>query len=142
MRGIVYLAALFALTCAVGCYLPLKAPEGYSTSLQEQFNDIPIPYEGGYEYLESDSFTYVAPGSESLRVAKVKVVGDTRVDEMVEFYKRQMEIHGFKLKKEFESREVHKTILTFMKEDENEECSVEIWREGTQIHIELRLGPV
>jgi hypothetical protein len=141
MRGIVYLAALFALTCAVGCYLPLKAPEGYSTKLQDQFNDIPIPYEGGYEYLESDSFTYVAPGSESLRVAKIKVIGDTRVDEMVEFYKHQMQIHGFNLVDENPSKAVHKVTLTFVKKGENEECVIEIERKGTDIHILLKLRP-
>ena len=142
MRGIAYLAVMFTLVCAVGCYLPLKAPEGYSTKLQDQFNDIPIPYRGGYEYLESDSFTYVAPGSESLRVAKIKVVGDTRVDEMVKFYKHQMGIHGFTLTDEKSSKAVHKVTLSFIKEGEDEECVIEIERKGTDIHILLKLMPV
>ena len=133
MRGILCLAAVFALTAAAGCYLPLNEPEGYSTKLQDQFSDIPIPYRGGYEYLESGSFTYVSPGSDSLRVAKLKVVGDTRVDEMVEFYKRQMDIHGFVLKKEFESEKVPKVTLTFLKKDENEECTIEIERKETHV---------
>ena len=101
-----------------------------------------MPYKGGYEYFESSSFTYVSPASESLRIARLKVVGDTRVDEMVDFYKRQMQRHGFKLTKEFESKRVHKTMLTFVKEGENEECTVEIWRDGIDVHIEIRLGPV
>ena len=142
MRGISCLLAVFALTCALGCYLPLGEPGGYSNELrQPQFQDIPIPFQG-YEYLESSSFTYVSPASDSLRVAKIKVVGDTRVDEIVKFYKRQMVLHGFKLKKEFPSKEVHKTILTFEKEKENEECTVEIERVGTEVHIKLELGPV
>ena len=142
MRGISYLVAVFALTCGLGCYLPLGEPEGYSNKLQQpQFQDIPIPFKG-YEYLESSSFTYVSPASDSLRVAKIKVVGDTRVDEIVEFYKRQMALHGFKLKKEFASRKVHKTTLTFEKDGENEECTVEIERLGTEVHIKLELGPV
>jgi hypothetical protein len=126
----------------VGCYLPLNEPEGYSVKLHDQFNDIPIPYKGGYEYLESDSFTYVAPGSDSLRVAKIKVVGDTRVDEMVDFYKRQMDIHGFKLTNEFESKKVHKVVLTFVKKDENEECTIEIERKETKVYILLKVRPI
>lgn len=143
MARISFLLAAVILISAAGCYLPLDEPKGYSNKLQQpQFQDIPIPFKGGYEFLESSSFTYVAPGSDSLRVARIKVVGDTRVDEIVEFYKRQMAIHGFKLTREFPSKKVHKTTLTFMKEGENEECIVEIWREGTTVHIELNLGPV
>ncbi len=143
MRGFSYLVVVSVLVCAAGCYIPLKEPKGYSNELQQpQFQDIPIPFKGGYEYIESASFTYVSPASDSLRVAKIKIVGDTRVDEMVEFYKRQMAIHGFKLEKEFESKTVHKTVLTFTKTGENEECTVEVWREGTDIYIELKLGPV
>jgi len=143
MRGISYLAAMIAVLIAAGCYIPLKQPEGYSNELrQPEFQDIPIPFKGGYEYLDSESFTYVAPASDSLRVAKVKVIGDTRVDEMVAFYKRQMDLHGFKLTKEFESKEVHKTVLTFEKIGENEECTVEIERKGTEVHILLTIKPV
>ena len=143
MRGFSCLVAVCVLVCASGCYIPLKEPQGYSNKLQQpQFQDIPIPFKGGYEYIESASFTYVAPGSDSLRVARIKIVGDTRVDEMVKFYKRQMAIHGFELKKEFDSKTVHKSVLTFTKTGENEECTVEVWREGTDIYIELRLYPV
>lgn len=142
MRGIFSIIAVFVLTAAAGCYLPLNEPEGYSTKLQDQFSDIPIPYRGGYEYLESGSFTYVSPGSDLLRVAKLKVVGDTRVDEMVDFYKRQMDIHGFALTNEFESEKVHKVTLTFVKKDENEECTIEIQRKETSVHILLKIRPI
>ena len=70
------------------------------------------------------------------------MVGDTRVDEMVEFYKRQMDIHGFVLKKEFESEKVPKVTLTFLKKDENEECTIEIERKETHVHILIKIRPV
>ncbi len=143
MRGKVLFLVMFVLICAAGCYLPLKEPEGYSTELrQPQFQDIQIPFKGGYEYLESMSFTYVSPASDSLRVAELKIIGDTRVDEMVRFYKSQMAIHDFELKKELQSEHVHKTVLTFKKVGENEECILEIWRDGTRIHVKINLRPV
>jgi hypothetical protein len=149
MKRTACLVAAAAFVTLAGCYIPMKQPEGYSTKLEQpQFQDIPIPFKGGYEYIESESFTYIGPGTENeMRVAKIRVIGDTRLDEMVEFYKTQMERHGFKLIDEFPSQKVHKTILKFVKLDEdgepvNEECEVEIWREDTRIFIELRLRPV
>jgi hypothetical protein len=133
-----------SLMAAAGCYLPLKTPEGYSTQFQDAFQDIPIPFKGGYEYLESSSFTYVAPGSDSaepFRVARITIAGDTRVDEIVEFYERQMALHDFALNKKFESKQVHKTTLQFTKKGRNEVCTVEVERRGTHVHIELALGP-
>ena len=133
-----------ALIVAAGCYLPLKKPEGYSCEFQDEFQDIPIPFKGGYEYLESSSFTYVAPVPESaepFRVAKIRIAGDTRVDEIVEFYERQMILHDFELKKKFESKQVHKTTLSFVKKGRNEVCIVEVERRGTHVHIELTIGP-
>jgi hypothetical protein len=133
-----------ALIVVAGCYLPLKEPEGYSTEFQDEFQDIPIPFKGGYEYLESSSFTYVAPASDAgelFRVGKLRIVGDTRVDEIVKFYKRQMILHDFELKNEFESKEVHKITLSFTKKDRNELCTVEIERRGTHVHIQMTIGP-
>ena len=133
-----------ALIVAAGCYLPLKEPEGYSNKFQDEFQDIPIPFKGGYEYLESSSFTYVAPASEDgelFRVGKLRIVGDTRVDEIVKFYKRQMALHDFELKSEFESKEVHRTTLSFTKKSRNELCTVEIERRGIHVHIQLTIGP-
>jgi hypothetical protein len=133
-----------ALILAAGCYLPLKVPEGYSTEFQDEFQDIPIPFKGGYEYLESSSFTYVAPVADAgdlFRVGKITVVGDTRVDEIVGFYERQMALHDFELKDKFESKQVHKTTLTFAKKGRGEICTVEVERRGTHVHIELTIGP-
>ncbi len=133
-----------ALLAAAGCYLPLKQPEGYSTEFQDEFQDIPIPFKGGYEYLESSSFTYVAPASDSgelFRVAKIKIVGDTRVDEIARFYERQMALHDFELKDRHESKQVHKTTLHFAKKGRNEICTVEVERKDTHVHIQLTIGP-
>lgn len=140
MKRRVYFVMVFVILAGVGCYPAARMPEGFSHQIQKQFFDIPIPRE--YEYLAPYSFTYIAPGSGSLRVAHLVAVGDTRVDEVVGFYERQMQLHDFKLvnKKQFKS--VPKVELTFVNDDETEQCIVIVSRDGTTIHIEVNLKPM
>jgi len=142
MKSAVLLFLLILIAASSGCYLPLNKPKGYSYELvQPRFQDIPVPFKGGYEYIESRSFTYVSPASDSLRVAELRIAGDTRVDEIVEFYKKQMGIHDFELVKELPSAHVHKTVLTFKKKGENERCVVKVWRDGTLVRIQINIDP-
>ena len=140
MRITALVLLLVLLFTAVACMgNPLPTFPGYTRKyiLDE---DIPFP-KSGYEYLASESFTYIAPASDSLRVAELYLRGDTRVDEMVEFYKYEMPLHDYELVAAVDSGAVHKTSLTFRRKGENEEVKIDVWREDTFVHIKIQVYP-
>ena len=141
MRGTIVFLLSFLLVSGIACVgqpLPPVAGLTHKYILDEE---IPIP-PGGYSYLESESFTYESPAApDSLRVAELNLVGDTRVDEVVSFYKRQMDLHEFEFVSEEVSEVAHKVLLLFKRKGENEEVKIEVKREETLIHIKINLYP-
>lgn len=140
MKGLALLLSLL-LVSGIACIgYPFPQVPGYTQKylLNEE---IPIP-SGDCHYLESQSFTYESPNApDSLRVAELKLVGDTRVDEIVGFYKRQLELHDFELVSEVPSEAVHKVSLLFKRKGENEEVRIEVERAGTLVHIKINVYP-
>jgi hypothetical protein len=140
MRGIVA-SLLVLLVSGIACVgQPLPQIPGF-THKYVLDEDLPIP-SGGYHYLESESFTYTPPPEpDRLRVAELHLVGDTRVDEVVSFYKRQLDLHDFELLDEVISKAAHKVSLLFKRKGENEEVKIEVEREGTLVYIKINLYP-
>ncbi|MCX7703473.1 MAG: hypothetical protein N2234_05175 [Planctomycetota bacterium] len=139
-----FVLACFAIVwflCFWGC-MPGEyyKPEGYSEQKQPQFDDIPLP-ERYFTYLEGDSFTYVCPSVPSFRVARMRLVGDARLDNTVDFYKERMPRLDWEPYKWEEVSKVEDRVeLKFRKKDFPEICTIELWREGEQVYLEIRVG--
>jgi hypothetical protein len=140
MRCAAGFVSVILLLCGIACVgTPLPPLPGYSQKYRLD-EEIPIP-PGGYQYLESESFTYISPTSDSLRVAELHLVGDTRVDEIVSFYERQMKLHNYEFIEEVPSKVAHKVSLLFKNRTENEEVRIEVERKGTRVHIKIDVYP-
>ncbi|MFH1421292.1 MAG: hypothetical protein ABIH42_01035 [Planctomycetota bacterium] len=140
MRSVTIFALLLFVTLGIACVgLPSVPPQGYTTKyiLDEE---IPIP-PGGYQYLESISFTYIAPASSSTRIAELHLVGDTRVDEVADFYEKQLKLHDYNLVLRDNSTAAYKTTLLFKHQRENEEVKIEVERGETLVHIKIMVYP-
>jgi hypothetical protein len=140
MRGIAASLLLLLLVSGVACVgQPLAQVPGLT---HKYILDEEIPPAAGCNYLESESFTYKSPAApDSLRVAELHLVGDTLVDEVVSFYKRQMELHDFEFVSEERSEAAHKVLLLFKRKGENEQVKIEIERKDTLVHIKINVYP-
>jgi len=140
MRGTAAFLLLLLLVSGVACVgQPLARVPGLT---QKYVLDEEIPPCTGCHYLESESFTYESPAApDSLRVAELKLVGNTLLDEVVGFYKRQMELHDFEFVSEERSEAAHKVLLLFKRKGENEQVKIEVESEGSLVHIKINVYP-
>jgi hypothetical protein len=140
--------ALISLAClAVGCagsvkFLPeYKLPLGCGENwTQEAFSDIDLPQ--GYTVLPDESFTYICPWWESVRIGRLVLLGDTRRDTMVRFYTASLESTGWTKVKEISSEYVDSTTLEFRKPERDEVIILKVIRTpANKIKIDLLLKP-
>ncbi|MHC4660435.1 MAG: hypothetical protein ACYS8W_01980 [Planctomycetota bacterium] len=107
---------------------------------QDTFSDIDLPH--GYTILPDESFTYICPWWDSIRMGRLILIGDTRRDTMVKYYTHSLESMGWTLIEESNSQYVDSTVLKFRKPVRNELIILTVTRNSlNQIRIDLNLKP-
>ncbi|MBA7670755.1 hypothetical protein ES703_78902 [subsurface metagenome] len=98
-----------------------------------QFKDIPVPTNFKHQPKESIVFA-----DAHIRTAYIKYVstGFVRMDDVIEFYEKQMPLHGWE--KNFERPEGWQTTIFFTKK--HEECEVVIDKSGDKIDLIIEIS--
>ena len=107
---------------------------------QEAFSDIDLPH--SYNVLPDESFTYICPWWNSIRIGRLVLIGDTRRDTMVKYYTHSLESLGWTLVEETSSQYVDSTTLKFRKPAKKEVITLTVSRTPMNlIKIDLALKP-
>lgn len=121
---IVILASFVMLVLCTSCLHPLETVNGYSRHWE--FLDIEIPDD--CQYIERESWTYIAPDWPSFRIGEGTFVGETRRDVVIHRYGYIMPRFGFKLIKQFDNEDLETSTLTFYHEIRNELVEIDVSR--------------
>jgi len=108
-----------------------NGPFALEPQIQFKFNDVPVPQ--GFKIIMENSYSFETSG---IRVGLLKYQGKSRVDQVVNFYKEQMRIHGWNLLNIIEFGE---HMLNF--EREGETCIVSLIPKGNIVFVTISLGP-
>lgn len=131
---------LFVLLLLSGCVGGIWVPDGYFFTIpMEGFQDIPIP---PFEYTEvpGKTFAYVCPTDPHIRIARIVLVGEARLDDTVRFFERELPVQGFiPLRKPLKSRVLERVQLFYKKRGRDEYLSVDIQRDEKIVEVEIRL---
>jgi len=117
--------------------LPVGCGENWT---HEAFSDIDLPQ--GYTVLPDESFTYICPWWESIRMGRLVLLGDTRRDTMVMYYTDALESTGWIKLEETPSDYVDLTTVKFRKPERGEIIIMNVERTpGNKIRVDLFLTP-
>lgn len=96
-----------------------------------KFSDVPIP--SGFKFLAKDSYLFEGG---LIRTGLLRYAGKSSGDQMVNFYKEQMSMYGWRL---LNVVEYGKCILNFEKEDES--CIIKLEPSGSKLDITISVVP-
>jgi len=96
-----------------------------------KFHDVPIPV--GFKILPEKSFILESAG---MRAGVLKYIGKAKVENVVNFYKKQMPVYNWALLNVLEYGE---RMLNY--ERENEGCVISIKPRGSRVDISISLAP-
>ncbi len=130
------LAGTLVLAILIGC---ARTPEAKRSEMiptpavTHRFEDVPIPRSLGIE--KEESFIYE---SEAIKTGILVYAGKAKVRDLVQFFKENMVIHGWKLVSNFERDDA---LLTFNKLGWG--CVITIRPTGMErTKVEVRVGPI
>ena len=134
------MARLLFLLLLTGCVGGMWVPDGYRFGVPpEGFQDIPLP---PFDYTEvpGKTFVYVCPVDPQIRVARIVLVGEARLDDTVKFFERELPAQGFlPLRKPLTSKALERVRLFYKKSGRDEFLFVDIRREEKTVTVEIRL---
>jgi hypothetical protein len=96
-----------------------------------KFSDIPAP--NGFKFQGQESYAFESSG---MRVAVLKYVGKADIDQVIAFYKEQMQMYNWNLLNIIEYGE---RLLNF--ERESETCIISLIPKGSTVLVTISLGP-
>jgi len=134
MRYIFLLMIIFTL---IGCAAvpkkdaPLTNPSMLEPAAMLKFADVPYPT--GFKLLPQGSYVFESTG---VRVGLLKYQGKANVDQVVNFYKEQMQMYNWNLLNVIEYGE---RLLNFDRELES--CIVSLSPKGNNITVTISIGP-
>lgn len=134
--GIILIFA-FSILSFLGCTtLSKKEALPKNTGLLEpspnlRFADIPVPMK--FKFLPEDSYAFENAG---VRVGILKYQGKANIQQVINFYKEQMELYNWNL---LNVTEYGERLLNF--ERDNETCIISLLPKGSSVHIVVTLGP-
>ena len=131
---------LLPLLLVAGCAGGIWVPEGYYFSIPPQgFQDIPIP-PFDFVVVPGKTFAYVCPVAPQIRVARVVLTGESRLDDTVEFFERELPAQGFfAVRKPHKSRVLERVRLFYKKRGRDEFLFIDICRDEKVINVEMKL---
>ena len=104
-------------------------PESPSLS-QMQFEDIPVPL--NFKHLPDESMVYL---NGYVRTAEIKYLGSARVDDLINFYQKQMPLYGWNYQMTLSVD--RKKGLAF--ERRKEQCKVIIEQKGRETYLTIEI---
>jgi len=146
-RAIIALSIAFAAVLVCGCesmekWLPDHGvPKGHSNDWTlEAFNDIDLPH--GYIVVPDESYTYICPWWDGVRIARLVLLGDTRVDVMLEYYIHSLESVGWVMVAQSAMEYDDESTATFKQPATGETIELTVSRDAeNRIKVELAVSP-
>jgi hypothetical protein len=138
LKFLTTLCCLLALTSTLfGCAMisGKNKPTVNSALLEPQanfkFSDIPVP--AGFKLLSKDSYCFESSG---VRVGVLKYRGKANIDNVVNFYKEQMQMYSWNL---LNVVEYGQRLMNF--DRDNETCNIGLEPKGSGTKITISVGP-